>query len=1406
MNNPSYLKYFIVLVAVSVTGFFFEPTFGAPGDILFEENFDSTLDFTSDWSETGPGAASVTAQTFNSPSSALAINGNTSTVTSNAGNINAVVLGVQLSVWIRRGRDDFSENPDAGEDLQLEYLNNVGVWQTLATWDGEDTSIDIVTPTFDLPDDALHANLQIRFILTDGSGLAFDFWHVDDVVVTETFGNSVGSDCDSVFGNGIQSNNPSGNITLNQNATVIGGSEFIDTSQLNVPGAGVSCNGNTCIGTGNVADSVSVNFPSFPQSDGNVSVNGINTPLSIGAGNYGLVSIDTNGGELTFSDSASTYTMTNFIANNNNSIITLSPGDYYVQSTLSWNGSNLQIRLSQPGTVRIFVQGTIVLGSNMTTTDFGSNPMLIFTPGNLSISNNSVLNAYVYSGGLVSMANGSEVIGSVSGGSIVMQNNSSVTFNAINLGASDIADFCNQVDIPNPIAEYRLEEPPWTGAANEVIDNSGNNLNGRAINLNALPTNANTDPAIVGDPGTCDYGVFDGTADGYLEIADPGFNSILDLPTNYSVTVWINPNAWPNTDLSSIVSKDENFEFHLNTSGRVNWWWGGGERELTGATSITLGVWHHIAITYESGEQHIYVNGVSDATTDSTAAVTVNNDSLFIGTDLAIPARRFNGLIDEVRVYNATLSASQVNAVMADTHPCNSSPGGLNGFSIDVGAGNASTCNPFDVSITALDSSGGTLTDYTGTISISTSTNNGDWSASAPDAFGTLTQGANDSGLADYLFEATEADMGSVTLQLSNQHAETLTVTVEDTANLISATSTNITFGDNAFVVSSIDALGLDVIGNRDHNFLVQMFRRDSTSGDCAVADNYNQPNVKAWITRAANDPNGAAPQISNSAGTDTVTLPDMQDTTEINLSFIAGQANFSLETSDVGRYAINFRDDSGNFSDTNIDGSSSTFTVRPFGFHLSILGNPEAATALGGVFTTAGNNFTLNASAVGWSSMADTDNNGIADGHDDTDPSNNADLSNVLNNPILPSFGQEGESLTLSAQLVLPATGSDPGLAASNVNGEVISNFVSGAGSTSNVFYPEVGIIEIYANISDGDYLSSGAVNTNRSRSASGYVGRFVPADFTVTPTIINAPCGFSYLGQDFDIDYQVQSNNSLGSITTNYRDDFIKLVSSGVEVFANDNLTGTSLNARVAHNGTTFSWTDGTAMLNTAMVVARDTLILPDGPFNQTDIGVTLLDSDGISIRTAQLNLDTDNDTLNESTDLGQTVLRFGRLVLESAFGPETSNLPVRFALEYWDGNAWVTTLDDSCSTIAQTAITFDSDSPGAGTIDISANRTIVIGDSSTTGIYADDSGGVINFTAGDAGHFFSAPGVSATTGVVNSGRFKVEVDISSYPWLIFDWNNDGLFSEVLLPEAYYSFGSYRGHDRVIYWREVF
>ena len=83
-------------------------------------------------------------------------------------------------------------------------------------------------------------------------------------------------------------------------------------------------------------------------------------------------------------------------------------------------------------------------------------------------------------------------------------------------------------------------------------------------------------------------------------------------------------------------------------------------------------------------------------------------------------------------------------------------------------------------------------------------------------------------------------------------------------------------------------------------------------------------------------------------------------------------------------------------------------------------------------------------------------------------------------------------------------------------------------------------------------------------------------------------------------------------------------------------------------------------------------------------------------------------------------------------------------------------------------------------------------------TTGQFSSINSSEIRFSSGDAGLSFSAPGAA-----IVQDSFTVDVDLSDIDWLQFDWNQDGNNNDTQLPTATMRFKSYRGHDRILYWR---
>lgn len=154
----------------------------APGDILFSDDFnDATL---APWTTTDATRSGILtgAQVAASGSAAYTRNG---VVSVTSPTFNAAVPFARLDIWVRRGSDVFSEDTDSGEDLYLEYQRADSTWGLLGSYLGSGTKGQIYNDSFSLPPDALHGSLALRLRQTAGSGFDFDYYHFDDVVVTE---------------------------------------------------------------------------------------------------------------------------------------------------------------------------------------------------------------------------------------------------------------------------------------------------------------------------------------------------------------------------------------------------------------------------------------------------------------------------------------------------------------------------------------------------------------------------------------------------------------------------------------------------------------------------------------------------------------------------------------------------------------------------------------------------------------------------------------------------------------------------------------------------------------------------------------------------------------------------------------------------------------------------------------------------------------------------------------------------------------------------------------------------------------------------------------------------------------------------------------------------------------------
>jgi len=90
---------------------------------------------------------------------------------------------------------------------------------------------------------------------------------------------------------------------------------------------------------------------------------------------------------------------------------------------------------------------------------------------------------------------------------------------------------------------------------------------------------------------------------------------------------------------------------------------------VTGTRNVNDGQWHHVTATYDGTNIFLYVDGTLDVSAPATGSIVPNSEPVCIGVNAqgtgGLPMYFFNGLLDEVSLYNRALTASEIQAIYA---------------------------------------------------------------------------------------------------------------------------------------------------------------------------------------------------------------------------------------------------------------------------------------------------------------------------------------------------------------------------------------------------------------------------------------------------------------------------------------------------------------------------------------------------------------------------------------------------------------------------------------------------------------------------------------------------------------------------------------------------------------------
>jgi MSHA biogenesis protein MshQ len=1037
----------------------------------------------------------------------------------------------------------------------------------------------------------------------------------------------------------------------------------------------------------------------------------------------------------------------------------LASGDYVFQGdTLS----NYDLELAAGAEVRIFVDGSLTLGEGVRINQDGTpNQLVIIVSGSFSTTSNSNaankrirVNGFAYAAGSISIANNNEFSGSLAAGGAISVGNNPIEVPTEWLNEQRLEGLCELpgagglpvFDTFESYSPGSIDEEdggtgwggPWSGqtgqtlvdtSADPLLFEADNGLSIRSLTTLEISDNDNRvasrplDDTFSGDSLYMSMLVrFEGT---------PGNNDFLAF--------WVqSPSAFSSPQFGVKVNEGDgggSDDFFVRLDDNADY-----------ATNLVPGQTYLLVAQFEKEDGADYFNSgrlwVDPQCTDAppaTSASVANNPSSKVTEISEIGFRSVNLGGGELMQVGQVAAGEQ----WTDVVQCTEEVTGPDHIRL-THPGSGLTCSPADITVAAC-ANEDCSTLFSDPVTVDFISPTANWSQDPV----TFT-------------ETTEVSLQYTTPESVTLDAEASSPLAANPTRCFSGglETCVMTFLDSGFIIDVPDHTAAVRVGGT-----IAAVRKDFTSQRCVPGFSNVTRDVALWSTYS--DPDAGTESVL----IDTQPIGKASPGTVNALEFDAdGIASYDLTYPDAGRVGLNARyEGSEDNGDVGLVLTGVTeFIARPETFLLDVPGNPEATNASGGVFREAGEAFEMTVSALN------------------------------ANGDLTPNFGRESapESVRIESSLVAPSGGEAPAIAGVfGAFGQACDGTSATNGAACGEFnWPEVGIIALTPRLAGASgYLGFEDVVGTRLDN----VGRFIPARFELTiseqgivaPFCAVNPVDFAYMGQGlnwqsgFEPIITVDALNTAGVVTRNYTAGaFLKLDALDLARAPGENDTtavdaqGDPFPVTATLAGMTFSNLGAGrvqySFSETDTLVFDKTIDSRVAPFTP-DYSIELSgleDSDGVTA--------SPQTPVDVSPSFGFQV-RYGRLNLNNAYGPETAGLTVPFRAVYYTGSKFALNEPDSCWAYATGAGVALDDSG------LSGGSTSVIAKDDTLALGEPPVGSEL---------ILSAPGEN------NTGNVGVTFAVPD--WLQGDYDDDGTLEN---PSALATFGVYRGNDRIIYWREI-
>jgi hypothetical protein len=159
---------------------------------------------------------------------------------------------------------------------------------------------------------------------------------------------------------------------------------------------------------------------------------------------------------------------------------------------------------------------------------------------------------------------------------------------------------------------------------------------------------------------------FDGVDDNITFRDNYNFNS------DFTIEVWIKSD-FQNGNIQTIFSKREannlidGYDLRV-VDNYVSFNWNNGQ-SVVSPYQITTGIWHHVAVTFGTNTYKLFIDGIEMNATSGSLPLMNASDCIIGAMDQTVsppfkPLHYFTGGMDELRIWNTALTASQIHNMM----------------------------------------------------------------------------------------------------------------------------------------------------------------------------------------------------------------------------------------------------------------------------------------------------------------------------------------------------------------------------------------------------------------------------------------------------------------------------------------------------------------------------------------------------------------------------------------------------------------------------------------------------------------------------------------------------------------------------------------------------------------------